>query len=62
MKNCSSQKKKSLNPVKKQCNKCGSYKKSVGRYSDSPGTRWYGDQIQVGTRFSAPIETSPGAA
>jgi len=36
-------KKKSLNPVKKQCDKCGSYKKSVGRYSDSLGARWYGD-------------------
>ena len=33
----------------------------VGQESDSPGAVQSGDRIQVGARFSAPVQTDPGA-
>ena len=37
------------------------YVVKVGQGSDSPRDRRYGDQIPVGTIFSTPVQTGPGA-
>jgi len=31
------------------------------RYNDSPRAGWSGDRIPMGARFSAPVQTGPGA-